>query len=110
MVRLAAFDMDGTLLMPNHQVGAETLDALHRLSENQIALTFATGRHFLEVRTIARRLGLQGYMITGNGTRIHDREGNNLFPATWCQKLRLRFCIRIGKRPPRFTFLEMMAG
>lgn len=33
MVRLAAFDMDGTLLMPNHQVGAETLDALHRLSE-----------------------------------------------------------------------------
>ncbi|KID06981.1 thiamin pyrimidine pyrophosphate hydrolase [Hafnia alvei] len=81
MVRLAAFDMDGTLLMPNHQVGTETLDALHRLSENQIALTFATGRHFLEVRTIAHRLGLQGYMITGNGTRIHDREGNNLFSS-----------------------------
>lgn len=79
MVRLAAFDMDGTLLMPDHQVGAETLDTLHRLLEQNIVLTFATGRHFLEVRTIARRLGLHGYMITGNGTRVHDREGNNLF-------------------------------
>lgn len=27
MARLAAFDMDGTLLMPNHHLGDETLDA-----------------------------------------------------------------------------------
>lgn len=110
MVRLAAFDMDGTLLMPNHQVGAETLDALHRLSENQIALTFATGRHFLEVRTIARRLGLQGYMITGNGTRIHDREGNNLFSSDLVPEIALEVLHSHWETPASVHVLEMMAG
>ncbi|TQN84344.1 UNVERIFIED_ORG: hypothetical protein FHU00_3925 [Citrobacter freundii] len=28
MARLAAFDMDGTLLMPNHHLGDETLSTL----------------------------------------------------------------------------------
>lgn len=79
MIRLAAFDMDGTLLMPDHRVGEETLDALRQLASRRVAVTFATGRHFLEVRTIAHRLGLQGYLITGNGTRVHDNQGKLLF-------------------------------
>lgn len=33
MARLAAFDMDGTLLMPNHHLGDETLSTLARLRE-----------------------------------------------------------------------------
>lgn len=110
MVRLAAFDMDGTLLMPDHQVGAETLDALHRLLEQNVALTFATGRHFLEVRTIARRLGLHGYMITGNGTRVHDCEGIISLLRIFRQKLRKKCCIRIGALTPRCMYLGMMAG
>ena len=43
MARLAAFDMDGTLLMPNHHLGDETLSTLSRLRERDITLTFATG-------------------------------------------------------------------
>lgn len=31
MVRLAAFDMDGTLLLPDHQLGQQTLDSLQAL-------------------------------------------------------------------------------
>lgn len=45
MARLAAFDMDGTLLMPNHHLGDETLSTLARLRERDITPTFATGRH-----------------------------------------------------------------
>lgn len=45
MARLAAFDMDGTLLMPDHHLGEKTLSTLARLRERDITLTFATGRH-----------------------------------------------------------------
>ncbi|AIJ09374.1 MULTISPECIES: HMP-PP phosphatase [Edwardsiella] len=78
-MRLAAFDMDGTLLMPDHCIGAETLDTLQRLAQQRVVLTFATGRHFLEVSRMTRRLGLRGHLITGNGTRVHDHDGQLLF-------------------------------
>ena len=78
-MRLAVFDMDGTLLMPDHRIGAETLDALQRLTRQQVMLTFATGRHYLELSRMTRRLGLSGHLITANGTRVHDRNGQLLF-------------------------------
>ena len=33
MARLAAFDMDGTLLMPDHRLGEKTLNTLKRLRD-----------------------------------------------------------------------------
>ena len=38
MARLAAFDMDGTLLMPDHHLGEKTLSTLARLRERDITL------------------------------------------------------------------------
>lgn len=55
MARLAAFDMDGTLLMPDHHLGEKTLSTLARLHERDITLTFATGRHALEMQHILGR-------------------------------------------------------
>ncbi len=52
MAKLAAFDMDGTLLMPDHRLGEQTLTALKRLRERNITLTFATGRHVLEMHHV----------------------------------------------------------
>ena len=52
MARLAAFDMDGTLLMPDHRLGEKTLSTLKRLRDRDITLTFATGRHALEMRVV----------------------------------------------------------
>ena len=76
MVRLAAFDMDGTLLMPDHRLGSETLNALERLrDERQIQLVFATGRHQLEMRHILSTIKLNAYLITGNGTRVYSQDG-----------------------------------
>lgn len=81
MARLAAFDMDGTLLLPNHQLGKETLATLIALHERQVMLAFATGRHLLEMQKLRQQLNLHAWLITGNGTRIHDPEGNQLFAS-----------------------------
>ncbi len=77
-LRLAAFDMDGTLLMPNHQLGETTLGTLRQLAERQVTLTFATGRHYLEMRQVLADIDIPGYLITGNGTRVHDLNGTLL--------------------------------
>lgn len=78
MARLAAFDMDGTLLMPDHRLGEKTLSALKRLRERDVTLTFATGRHVLEMRHLLGAFSLEAFLITGNGTRIHTVEGEVL--------------------------------
>ena len=78
MARLAAFDMDGTLLMPDHRLGDKTLNTLKRLHEHDITLTFATGRHVLEMRHLLGAFSLDAFLITGNGTRIHSVEGDVL--------------------------------
>jgi len=79
MARLAAFDMDGTLLMPDHNLGEQTLATLRRLRERDISLAFATGRHALEMRCIVNKLALDAFLITGNGTRVHSLEGEVLY-------------------------------
>lgn len=79
MVRLAAFDMDGTLLLPDHQLGQQTLASLHALHQRDIHLTLATGRHLLEMQILRQKMALPAWLITGNGTRIHDQQGNLLY-------------------------------
>ncbi|WP_158783291.1 HMP-PP phosphatase [Pantoea sp. BAV 3049] len=78
MARLAAFDMDGTLLMPDHQLGTTTIRALHALAERGVILAFATGRHWQEMQPLIAGLQLSAYLISGNGTRVHDQQGNLL--------------------------------
>ncbi|OON37520.1 thiamin pyrimidine pyrophosphate hydrolase [Izhakiella australiensis] len=81
MARLAAFDMDGTLLLPTHTLGEATLATLRALQKKQIAVTFATGRHYLDMQPQIAPLALNAWLITGNGTRIHDSEGKVHFAA-----------------------------
>ncbi|WP_337026199.1 HMP-PP phosphatase [Pantoea eucrina] len=79
MARLAAFDMDGTLLLPTHQLGKETLETLHALQQRNVILAFATGRHLLDMQVIRTQITLPAWLITGNGTRIHDPQSNQLY-------------------------------
>lgn len=79
MAELVAFDMDGTLLMPDHRLGDKTLTVLRQLCDRGVTLTFATGWHVLEMRHISRMLALDAWLITGNGTRIHSHEGDLLY-------------------------------
>ncbi len=79
MARLAAFDMDGTLLLPTHRLGNETLASLHALHQRDVTLTFATGRHLMDMQRVRDQITLPAWLITGNGTRIHDLDGNQLY-------------------------------
>ncbi|KAK7196364.1 Sucrose-6F-phosphate phosphohydrolase/haloacid dehalogenase-like hydrolase [Novymonas esmeraldas] len=70
-------DMDGTFLQPDHTVSTYTQEVMERLqSTRQVPFLFATGRHHVDVFATARKVGLVGYIVTSNGARAHDPQGN----------------------------------
>lgn len=76
MFPVVVSDLDGTLLNKEHQISPKTRDVLHRLSEQGVKFVFATGRHYEDVELIRSQLGIDMYLITSNGARVHDMNGN----------------------------------
>lgn len=70
-VTIIASDLDGTLLSPEHQLTPYTKSVLQKLHQQGYIFSFATGRHYFDVKAIRKTLGIPAYMITSNGARIH---------------------------------------
>jgi Cof subfamily protein (haloacid dehalogenase superfamily) len=79
--RFMATDLDGTLLNAEHRLSQKTAQTLTQLSKRGVTLTFATGRHFLDAQHLRSSIDGPVYLITANGARIHDPEGNLLYAA-----------------------------
>ena len=78
MYPVVVSDLDGTLLNDNHQVSARTQQVIRQLSEQGVRFIFATGRHYLDVEEIRARLGVDMYLITSNGARVHNPAGERI--------------------------------
>jgi len=79
MYQIVASDLDGTLLSPEHSLTDYASQTLQRVTEKGISFVFATGRHHVDVGQIREKLAIDAYMITSNGARVHDSQGNLLF-------------------------------
>ncbi len=79
MYQVVASDLDGTLLAPDHTLKPYTKETLQLLTAKGINFVFATGRHHIDVSQIRDNLGISAYMITSNGARVHNPEGELIF-------------------------------
>lgn len=79
MYPIVASDMDGTLLNQEHTLSPYTRETLQRLTERGIHFIFATGRHFLDIAQIRESMGIDAFMITSNGARVHDAQDNLIY-------------------------------
>lgn len=70
--RLAALDMDGTLLNSDHAVSAYTLDVLARAANARKIIALATGRCLSELREFIEGIPALAYVICENGANIYD--------------------------------------
>lgn len=78
MIRLAAFDIDRTLIAPQQgAIAPETADALHRLQQRGIKIAIASGRLYSFLHPDLLEVGFD-YFILSNGACVTDREGNML--------------------------------
>lgn len=79
MFRVVASDLDGTLLNPEHSLSAYTKKILQALRKNNINFVFATGRHHIDVAQMRENMEIDAYMITSNGARVHDSNGDLIY-------------------------------
>jgi Cof subfamily protein (haloacid dehalogenase superfamily) len=79
--RLAAVDLDGTLLGPDKQIGPENATAVQRLRENGVTVIIASGRRHQNSVRFQRQLGLTGPIIACQGGLIRDGESGNVVEA-----------------------------
>ncbi len=79
MFHVVASDLDGTLLTPEHKLSAFTKHILQSLRERNIHFIFATGRHHIDVAQMRENMEIDAFMITSNGARVHDSNGNLVF-------------------------------
>lgn len=77
--KIIASDLDGTLLTPDHKIAPYTRDIVKRLHQQGTIFVIATGRHHIDVGDFRDHLGIPVYMITSNGARVHNPEGQIIF-------------------------------
>lgn len=77
--RAVVSDLDGTLLNGNHVIGDFTIETLEKLAAEQVDIILATGRNYTDVSSILSKVSVKkALMITSNGARVHDLQGNLL--------------------------------
>ncbi len=72
MYKLMAIDLDGTLLNSFGEVSEETKLALKKAKEQGTEIVLASGRPISSTESLAVELGVDNYLISGNGAAVYD--------------------------------------
>ena len=80
--RLAAFDLDGTLLNSEHAVSSENCEALQKLAANDILVVLISGRMHRAIQPISDEIGLQNPIISYNGGMVRHATTGEVYHHT----------------------------
>jgi Cof subfamily protein (haloacid dehalogenase superfamily) len=94
--RLAATDLDGTLLGPNKEISPENLKAVQRLRAAGLQIILASGRRHQNSIRFQRQLDLKGPIIACQGGLIRDGETGDVLEAHFIPPTLVRELVRIG--------------
>lgn len=72
MYKLVAIDLDGTLLNSFGEVTENTKNVLLEAKEKGIEIVLASGRPISSTKSLAVEIGLNNYIISGNGAVVYD--------------------------------------
>ncbi|MGC8669396.1 MAG: Cof-type HAD-IIB family hydrolase [Chthonomonadales bacterium] len=98
--RLAAIDLDGTLLGPDHRISPRNACAVRALMEAGVTCVIASGRMHQATVRFAEELGITGPIISYNGAMVRDVRTREVWhhlrvPAAPAAEV-IRFCAEHG--------------
>ncbi len=79
MYKAVISDLDGTLLNSERIVTEFSKDVINKIVSKGIKFYIATGREHPNTQEIMKTIGIKVPLITSNGTRVHDADGNLLY-------------------------------
>lgn len=96
MIKLFAFDIDGTLLDNNSKVTDESREALKKLDDAGIKVVLASGRVFSSIKYNQKSLGISGPIVATNGSLI-SLDGKEIYKSYYIEddllKKLYEFCL-----------------
>ena len=96
MIKLFAFDIDGTLLDNNSKVTDESREALNKLDDAGIKVVLASGRVFPSIKYNQKLLGIPGPIVATNGSLI-SLDGREIYKSYYIEddllKKLYEFCL-----------------
>ena len=97
MIKLFAFDLDGTILDNNSAVQESSIEALKKLKDAGIKVVLASGRVFPSVKYNQNLLGIKGPIVATNGSLI-SLDGKDVYKSYEIDEEHLKslydFCIK----------------
>lgn len=95
MYRLAAIDLDGTMLNQYGLVTQRTKEAIKNAQKSGIEVVIASGRPTDSVKTIAQEINSNKYFISGNGAIIYDITNDEIIYENTLKKQKVLDIIKI---------------
>ena len=82
MYKLIAIDLDGTLLNEYSMIPESTIEVLRKAKDLGVEIVLASGRPANSIITFAKNIGIDNYLIAGNGSLLYDIQNEeNIFDA-----------------------------
>lgn len=97
-LKLAAIDLDGTLLGPNKSVSAENLAALRKLEAAGMEILIATGRHRTRIAAYTGLAARPRWAVTCQGASVLDLGNGEPIHSVYLTPAETRLLIALGTR------------
>lgn len=82
MYKLIAIDLDGTLLNSYGEVSGKNREAIKYALDKNVKVILASGRDPQTMKKISLELGIDNFLIAGNGASVYDiKLGKNIFES-----------------------------
>lgn len=78
VLRLAAIDLDGTLLGPDGRISNDNLRALETLANAGLEVVLASGRHYDSMLPYVEQLPMINWVVSTQGGEVSDRKRSSL--------------------------------
>jgi Cof subfamily protein (haloacid dehalogenase superfamily) len=96
--RLAAIDLDGTLLAPDHTISPANVRAVERLQAAGIEVVLASGRHQRTMVAFARALPGVRWIVSVQGAQVADVGGTQVLHRSFLDPVAARRVVELGRQ------------
>ena len=80
MYKLIAIDLDGTLLNSYGEITSKNKEAIKYAIDKGIEIVLASGRDTQTMKKISVELGINNFLIAGNGACVYDiKQDKNIY-------------------------------
>jgi Cof subfamily protein (haloacid dehalogenase superfamily) len=95
MYKLAAIDLDGTMLNQYGVVTEDTKEAIKDAQKRGTEVIIASGRPIDSIKAIAKEIESKNYFISGNGAILYDIKNNEILYENTLKKSKILDIIKI---------------